>query len=251
MRNGTRRRRVFKLRSGHRRRIQVSPQAYRAINDICSEGPLSQEEEDALANSAFCGDQEAANKLAMHSTRLAVSAAEGFAGRGVPFEDLVGEALVALFEVARRYEPRGLRFAALANYAVINAVKMALSNQAGALCLRGRSGAIAQPAAGLDAPSETAYGKTISDSLIDDMVPPDEKLHAEQVTELVNGFVSSLTKEEQLVVRSRFLDDDKVKLRDLGDSLGKSHEYVRRVEVRALAKMKKRHGPEIRKILDD
>ena len=72
---------------------------------------LSAEEEAALARAAQAGDEDARRRLSEANLRLVVSVAKRYAGRGLPFLDLIQEGNLGLMKAAEKFEPdRGFKF---------------------------------------------------------------------------------------------------------------------------------------------
>ena len=71
---------------------------------------LSAEEEAALARAAQAGDEDARRRLSEANLRLVVSVAKRYAGRGLPFLDLIQEGNIGLMKAVRHYDPdKGVR----------------------------------------------------------------------------------------------------------------------------------------------
>ncbi|TXH87101.1 MAG: sigma-70 family RNA polymerase sigma factor [Rhodoferax sp.] len=88
-----------------------------------------QEELDA-ATRARAGDEAARQSMIEHNLRLVISIAKGYAGRGVPLEDLIEEGNLGLMTAIEKFEPeRGFRFSTYATWWIRQAVDRALSTQ--------------------------------------------------------------------------------------------------------------------------
>ena len=71
---------------------------------------LTMEQELELARAAQAGDADARRKLSEANLRLVVSVAKRYAGRGLPFLDLIQEGNLGLMKAAEKFEPdRGFR----------------------------------------------------------------------------------------------------------------------------------------------
>ena len=66
---------------------------------------LSAEDEAALARAAQAGDEDARRRLSEANLRLVVSVAKRYAGRGLPFLDLIQEGNLRLMKAAEKFEP--------------------------------------------------------------------------------------------------------------------------------------------------
>jgi len=76
-----------------------------------------------------CGDQ-ARQRMIRCNLRLVISVAKHYAGRGLPFEDLVQEGNMGLIEAVERYDPRrGTRFSTYAVWWIRQAVSRSIENQ--------------------------------------------------------------------------------------------------------------------------
>ena len=78
---------------------------------------LSAGEEAALASAAREGDANARRRLCEANLRLVVSVAKRYAGRGLPFLDLIQEGNLGLMKAAEKFEPeRGFKFSTYATW---------------------------------------------------------------------------------------------------------------------------------------
>ena len=78
---------------------------------------LTVEQETELARAAQAGDEDARRHLSEANLRLVVSVAKRYAGRGLPFLDLIQEGNLGLMKAAEKFEPeRGFKFSTYATW---------------------------------------------------------------------------------------------------------------------------------------
>ena len=242
---------------------------------------LSAEEEAALARAAQAGNEDARRRLSEANLRLVVSVAKRYAGRGLPFLDLIQEGNLGLMKAAEKFEPdRGFKFSrAIADQGrtiripvhlveSINRVK----KTAGELLRRtGREPTAEEIAAQLDMEParvreliqlaqdpislETPVGEEedahLEDFIQDDEagVPADEAGRQLLRRELMN-VLKSLTPREERVIALRFgLEDGRARtLEELGREFNVTRERVRQIEAKALRKL--RHPSRAKRLRD-
>ena len=91
---------------------------------------LTAGQEMALAKAARAGDAEARRALSEANLRLVVSVAKRYAGRGLPFLDLIQEGNLGLMKAAEKFEPeRGFKFSTYATWWIRQAITRAIADQ--------------------------------------------------------------------------------------------------------------------------
>ncbi len=107
-----------------------------SVRDVACRQVLSSDEEIKLATLIANGDREARNRMVQANLRLVVTIARGFRGRGLEFDDLVGEGNLGLIRAAEKFDPRfGRRFSIYASYWIKEAIRNALLKTASTIRL--------------------------------------------------------------------------------------------------------------------
>ena len=99
------------------------------LREIKDDVLLTSAEECELAMAIARGDSDARARMIRCNLRLVVKIARDFVGRGVVFDDLIGEGNLGLIRAAEEFDPRfGTRFSTYASYWIKQAIRHALIN---------------------------------------------------------------------------------------------------------------------------
>ena len=91
---------------------------------------LTAQQEADLARAAQDGDEDARRRLSEANLRLVVSVAKRYAGRGLPFLDLIQEGNLGLMKAAEKFEPdRGFKFSTYATWWIRQSITRAIADQ--------------------------------------------------------------------------------------------------------------------------
>ena len=195
------------------------------------------------------------NELVLAHEKLAAKMAKSFSRYGVDVEDLTQEGMLALHRAAQKFDPtKGFRFSTYAMFwlrqylreAVIknsSVVKPSTSTKALSTFFRQRPHRDVSMETPLSRP-ESGDELTLGATMASDEATPDEivevKLDGERRSNRLQMALKSLDPRSQDIIKSRFLQEKKEGLADIGLRYGISMERVRQIETKALDTLKKR-----------
>ena len=234
---------------------------------------LSAEEERALV----CDESaEARDQLILSHLPLVKSIAFGFNGYGIDVKDLFDQGVVGLIKAVDRYEPARSRLSTFARHFILGEILCYLNKNQKLMHLQsplrravnkfcrarrqiGEGATDADIAAAMNlSDGEVSFLRECAEYTIESLDAPladseDAPTLGETVGGIDPGFaevdtrvsveqlLSELSEVEREVIRLRYGFDDGIEmsLRAVGKRLGRSHEWVAKVEKAALAKMHK------------
>lgn len=111
-------------------RIDLTDPLRAYLSEIGNIPLLTADEELALTEQAFTGDDKARQELVQRNLRLVVSVAKRYIGRGVPFLDLIQEGNMGLMKATERFDYRkGYKFSTYATWWIRQAILRTLTEQ--------------------------------------------------------------------------------------------------------------------------
>ena len=242
-----------------------------AIERLDSGEEIDLDERDRLDRQREVGDAARAH-LIRANTRLVVSIAKKYRGRGLQFLDLIQEGNVGLMKAVEKYDyRRGNRFSTYATWWIRQAVTRALANHGRTIRipahLGGRISKLYQVAQEL----EQEYGRQpTAEEIAESMELPADRVrwmlrtsrqpvHLERpvgdeseapapaesvaqtmLTEEIGDILDQLTPREARILRLRYglQDGESRTLKEVGEMFGLSRERIRQLEKEALRKLR-------------
>jgi RNA polymerase primary sigma factor len=232
---------------------------------------LSRREECELAARIAEGDPIARDHMVRANLRLVVHIAKAYRGRGLPLEDLVAEGNLGLIRAAEDFDGRiGARFSTYASHWIKQSIRAALCNRAAMIRLPVHAGQLLSQWRRAAAALERRLGRepsfddiagsmglaegqrrTIEQALrtrrlsgageeqletADPAVRGTEAMEESEEREDLRRRLMRLDTTERSIIALRYgLDGgEPMTLREIGQRLGYTREWVRKIEVRAL-----------------
>ncbi len=116
-------------RSRSSSRLQSPLETY--LREINETALLSADEEKMLSRRISAGDAAARDRMVRANLRLVVNIARGYAGKGLPLQDLIEEGNLGLLRAVEGFDPdMNTRFSTYASYWIKQSIKRALVNSA-------------------------------------------------------------------------------------------------------------------------
>lgn len=192
-----------------------------------------------------------ADMLVLSHGRLVAKIAKSFARYGVDEDDLIQEGNIGLIIAASKFDPsKGFRFSTYAQFWVRQMMREHVMKDRSVVYRPKPHGAglsdyfkrRGHRDVSLAAPVGDE-GLTVADTFVSPDPGPDEivemELDGQAFRARLDGVLDGMKEREALVIRMRYLRDEKATLDDVGRVLGVSRERVRQIEANALEKLRK------------
>lgn len=246
------------------------------IAPLRNAGLLSAESERELGRRALGGDAAARDRLVESNLRLVAKIARSFQGRGMAMDDLIGEGNLGLIRAAERFDPAfGARFSTYASYWISESIRRALTDTGTTIRLpahlaallnrwRHAEGEIRRATGRAPAVEAVAKRLGLSDvqvemvarakqalrlrpgaldpewTLCGDGSRPEANAEADDDRDDLRKRLGRLDDLELAVITLRFglSDGEPLSLLEVGKRLGVTREWARKVEHRAVKKLR-------------
>lgn len=218
------------------------------LGDISNAQRLTDEQERDLARCAQQGDEQARKQLVSNNLKFVITMARQYAGRGLPFEDLISEGNIGMMQAAAKFSPDyGKRFVAYAAPFIRRSMEEAIESQTGLYKVpeRERNSAEAKRREPLSFDAPIPAGSQTSFSLLS-VVENTDSPRADSHTELrslsdeLTGALRTLNEREQRIVRAIYgIGQDHLTMAEIGEEMGLKRERVRQIRDKALRKLRK------------
>jgi RNA polymerase sigma factor (sigma-70 family) len=209
--------------------------------------------EQQLISRAAAGDPDAAGVLIRAHFPLTVRMARGYAGCGVPMEDLLGEACIGLLEAMERYSPaRRVRFMTYAVWWIRCRLTRAFVGQARNVRiprrrLVRRPGQAPPPGeVSLSEPAGSSRAPSTEDQAADPSPSAFVRVDEAERAGALRSAVTTLPPRERRIVERRFglVGDEPASLQELAGEMGVTKERVRQLEQQAFGRLRVALGRE-------
>lgn len=192
------------------------------VKDVARIRLLTPEEEIRIARRSRAGDEAARNLLVESNLRYVVKVANRYWSPGLPLMDMVSEGYRGLMKAASTFDPdKGFRFLTYAGDAIAQSVTRAIADH---------------KRHGHDSLDEHIYGDesevSQGDVLASEAMQGDEMAFLNQVRDKLN----LLDDRERMIVTLRFWHS--LTLEEVGKRIHVAKETVRKIEARALRKLR-------------
>jgi RNA polymerase primary sigma factor len=115
--------------AARRRATSVQNPLETYLREINETALLSADDEKELSRRISAGDMQARDRMVRANLRLVVNIARGYAGKGLPLQDLIEEGNLGLLRAVEGFDPdMNTRFSTYASYWIKQSIKRALIN---------------------------------------------------------------------------------------------------------------------------
>jgi RNA polymerase primary sigma factor len=192
------------------------------------------------------------------NSRLVISVAKKYMGRGVPFLDLIQEGNIGLIRAAKKFDyRRGHKFSTYATWWIRQAVTRAIADQGRTIRVPVHMGDQINKLLRVshqltqETPTDEEEDSVLGDFIEDEDSPaPAEAATRNLLREQLEEVLSTLPPREVRILQLRYglLDGQSYTLEEVGRKMGVTRERVRQIEAQALSRL--RHPSHRRKLRD-
>lgn len=192
------------------------------LKDVEKIQMLSQEDEMNVARRSRIGDEASRNHLAESNLRFVIKVVFQYWSPGLPLMDMISEGCLGLMKAANTFDPdKRFKFLTYAGYAIVQGVIKAVQDH---------------KQYGHESLDELIYDDgsevTQEDLLESDVRQSDDLAFLNQIRDMLN----CLSDKERMIITLRFWHG--LTLEEIGSRINVTKEAVRRIEVRALRKLR-------------
>lgn len=229
----------------------------RELSDNRLYGALTPEAERRILTDMLGPDNavrvSAKEKIISHNLRFAVWMVGGYLNRGVPFEDLIGEANMGLCIAAEKFDPgTGVRFQTYAMWWIRDRLEKAVNANIRISQLRspepwrtdGNPVGIGRRVVSMDAPVGKGSDLTLGDLIADEDIEIGKGLAEESMGRAVRDAVDDLRETDADIIRRRYgIGRSEQSVKDIAKDYGHGVKWVHKAEEKALKRLKLRLKP--------
>lgn len=192
------------------------------LKDVEGIQMLSREEEMSVARRSLAGDETARNCLVESNLRFVLKVVFQYWSPGLPLMDMVSEGCLGLIKAAETFDPdKGFKFQTYAGYAIVQGVIKAVQDH---------------KQYGHESLDEIIDNDGSEISLRDVLASKDQQGDETAFYNQIRGLLDHLSDRDRMIITLRFWHD--LTLEEIGSRANVTKETVRRIEARALRKLR-------------